>query len=53
MRDAKYFPEPYKFVPDRFSEDNPNYNPNAYVPFGDGPKTCIGIAVKSKSIHKH
>lgn len=36
MRDARYFPEPYKFDPDRFSDSNPKYNANAYVPFGDG-----------------
>ncbi|XP_031626617.1 probable cytochrome P450 6d5 [Contarinia nasturtii] len=43
MRDAKYFPEPDKFMPDRFSESNPNYNANAFIPFGDGPRTCIGL----------
>lgn len=42
MRDAKNFPDPDKFAPDRFNEDNPNYNPVAFIPFGDGPRTCIG-----------
>lgn len=43
MRDPKYFPEPDQFLPDRFSADNPMYNPNAFIPFGDGPRTCIGL----------
>lgn len=44
MRDSQYFPEPApdKFAPDRFAPDNQQYNPAAYVPFGDGPRTCIG-----------
>lgn len=42
MRDANYFPEPDKFCPDRFAEQHQNYNPAAFVPFGDGPRTCIG-----------
>lgn len=50
MRDAKYFPLPDVFMPDRFSEENPNYNPVAYIPFGDGPRTCIGERRKKKKI---
>lgn len=42
MNDEKNFPQPEKFMPDRFSEDNPNYNQIALIPFGDGPRTCIG-----------
>lgn len=39
MRDAKYFPEPDKFWPDRFTEENSSYNASVFVPFGDGPRT--------------
>lgn len=43
MRDPEHFPEPMKFIPERFLETNRNYNPNAYIPFGDGPRACIGM----------
>ncbi|CAH1395677.1 unnamed protein product [Nezara viridula] len=38
-RDPKYFPEPLEYKPDRF--ENPPVN-GTYMPFGDGPRTCIG-----------
>lgn len=42
--DAKYYSDPYDFNPDRFSEENvDNLHPNTYMPFGDGPRFCIGI----------
>lgn len=42
MRDPDNFPDPNNYLPDRFSLENPMYNPDAYLPFGDGPKVCIG-----------
>lgn len=41
--DPQYYPEPDKFDPERFNEDNKNRRPNGtYLPFGDGPHICIG-----------
>lgn len=42
-RDPKNFPDPEKFDPDRFNDENIiNQNLNAYAPFGIGPRNCIG-----------
>ncbi|XP_014272612.1 probable cytochrome P450 6a14 [Halyomorpha halys] len=38
-RDPKYFPDPLKYNPDRFEEDPQR---GTYLPFGDGPRICIG-----------
>lgn len=41
-RDAKYFPNPEHFDPERFSdENNENIKPGTYNPFGVGPRHCI------------
>ncbi|XP_017031097.1 probable cytochrome P450 6d5 [Drosophila kikkawai] len=41
-RDAKHFPDPLSYQPERFLEGNKNFNPAAYMGFGDGPRHCIG-----------
>jgi cytochrome P450 family 6 len=41
--DPDYFPDPYKFDPERFSDENKkNIKPYTYIPFGSGPRGCIG-----------
>ncbi|XP_014488276.1 PREDICTED: cytochrome P450 9e2-like [Dinoponera quadriceps] len=41
--DPKYFPNPSKFDPERFSDVNKvNIVPYTYMPFGHGPRKCIG-----------
>jgi len=42
-RDARFFPEPNTFDPDRFLERNKTAR-FAYFPFGLGPRRCIGEA---------
>ncbi|ETN65258.1 cytochrome P450 [Anopheles darlingi] len=41
--DEKYFPDPEQYSPERFDEETRNYDPDAYYPFGAGPRNCIGI----------
>lgn len=39
----KYFPNPEKYDPERFSAENiHNIQSYTYLPFGDGPRLCIG-----------
>lgn len=41
--DEKYFEEPDKFRPERFQAENiENLQKCIFMPFGDGPRACIG-----------
>lgn len=47
--DPQYFPDPNKFDPERFNEENKRNRPSfVHLPFGEGPHECIGKKINLK-----
>ncbi|KAK8401401.1 hypothetical protein O3P69_002877 [Scylla paramamosain] len=43
-RDPAHWPRPQTFTPERFLDDaRKTHTPFTYLPFGDGPRACVGI----------
>ena len=40
--DPRWFPDPMAFHPERFGPEAPAFARGAYLPFGTGPRVCLG-----------
>lgn len=53
QRDSRFFPNPEKFDPHRFSDENKDsIVSGSYNPFGSGPRVCIGKLLLKKCFFK-
>lgn len=51
QHDERFYPEPETFDPERFSEEAKLAgHPVVFLPFGDGPKNCIGKFIRTSRL---
>jgi len=51
-RDPQHYPDPERYDPQRFSEENKNSrHRQTYLPFGDGPRICLGMRTVKFQVH--
>ncbi|KAL4625086.1 thromboxane-A synthase isoform X1 [Arapaima gigas] len=50
-RDPEHWPDPERFLPERFTaEAKASRHPFAYLPFGAGPRSCVGMRLAQLEI---